>query len=68
MRWCLGDSPVSLMLSGMFLTLSLVLWLLSEYMIMLLDSGARRPRYEIAEEFSSNVQGYKTRLNVESRL
>ena len=61
-----GWTTVSLILSAMFMMLSLVLWLLSEYMIMLLDVGSRRPRYEIAEEFASEVQTRRRRLNVET--
>jgi hypothetical protein len=63
-----GWTTVSLMLSGMFLLLSLVLWLLSEYLILLLDAGARRPRYETTEEFKSNVQTRRQHLNVEAEL
>jgi hypothetical protein len=61
-----GWTTVSLMLSGMFFMLSVVLWLLSEYLVLVLDAGARRARYEIAEEFSSNVQTRRARLNVET--
>lgn len=61
-----GWTTVSLMLSAMFMMLSLVLWLLGEYMVLLLDPGARRPRYEIAEELNSEVQTRRQRLNVES--
>ena len=61
-----GWTTVSLMLSGMFFMLSVVLWLLSEYLVLVLDAGARRARYEIAEEFASNVQTRRARLNVET--
>lgn len=61
-----GWTTVSLMLSGMFFMLSVVLWLLSEYLVLVLDAGARRARYEIAEEFASNVQTRRQRLNVET--
>lgn len=63
-----GWTTVSLILSAMFMMLSLVLWLLSEYMIMLLDAGSRRPRYEIADEFASEVQTRRRRLNVETEV
>lgn len=63
-----GWTTVSLILSAMFMMLSLVLWLLSEYMILLLDAGARRPRYEIADEFASEVQTRRRRLNVETEV
>ena len=61
-----GWTTVSLMLSGMFFMLSVVLWLLSEYLVLVLDAGARRARYEIGEEFASNVQTRRARLNVET--
>jgi polyisoprenyl-phosphate glycosyltransferase len=61
-----GWTTVSLMLSGMFFMLSIVLWLLGEYLVLVLDAGARRARYEIAEEFASNVQTRRARLNVET--
>lgn len=63
-----GWTTLSLMLSGMFLMLALVLWLLSEYMLMLLDPGARRPRYEIAEEFCGQTRSSGGVLNVEAEL
>lgn len=63
-----GWTTVSLILSAMFLTFSLVLGMLSEYLIMLLDVGARRGRYEIAEEFASVVQPRSKLLNVETQL
>jgi len=61
-----GWTTLSLLMSGMFFLMSLVLWFLSEYMILLLDAGARRARYGIAEEFASNIQTRRQRLNVES--
>jgi hypothetical protein len=63
-----GWTTVSLMLSGMFMMLSLVLWLLSEYMLMLLDPGARRARYEIADEFGGQIRSPGNILNVETEL
>ncbi|HEV2442140.1 MAG TPA: hypothetical protein VGT07_06430 [Steroidobacteraceae bacterium] len=63
-----GWTTVSLILSAMFLTFSLVLGMLSEYLIMLLDVGARRGRYEIAEELASTVQPRSKLLNVETQL
>ncbi len=63
-----GWTTVSLILSAMFLTMSLVLGMLSEYLILLLDPGARRGRYEITEELSSSVQPRHKLLNVETRL
>ena len=61
-----GWTTMSLMLSSLFFLMSLVLGLLSEYMIMLLDSSARRPRYHTANEFSSRQQNRRQALNVES--
>ncbi len=63
-----GWTTVSLILSAMFLTMSLVLGMLSEYLILLLDAGARRGRYEIGEELSSGVQPRSKLLNVETEL
>jgi hypothetical protein len=63
-----GWTTVSLMLSGMFMMLALVLWLLSEYMLMLLDPAARRPRYEIADEFGGQLRSPGNILNVETEL
>lgn len=63
-----GWTTVSLILSAMFLTMSLVLGMLSEYLILLLDPGTRRGRYEIAEELSSTIQPRHRLLNVETRL
>lgn len=62
-----GWTTISLMLSGMFFMLSVVLWLLSEYLVLVLDAGARRARYEIVEEFASNVQTRRARINVETQ-
>jgi polyisoprenyl-phosphate glycosyltransferase len=63
-----GWTTVSLILSAMFLTFSLVLGMLSEYLILLLDVGARRGRYEIVEELASSVQPRSKLLNVETQL
>jgi len=62
-----GWTTVSLILSAMFLTMSLVLGMLSEYLILLLDAGARRGRYEIVEELASTVQPRSRLLNVETQ-
>jgi hypothetical protein len=63
-----GWTTLSLILSAMFLTMSLVLGVLSEYLILLLDPAARRGRYEIVEELSSGVQPRNKLLNVETQL
>lgn len=63
-----GWTTVSLMLSSMFMMLALVLWLLSEYMILLLDPAARRPRYEIADEFGGRLRPRDDKLNVDVEL
>jgi hypothetical protein len=63
-----GWTTLSLMLSGMFMMMALVLWLLSEYMLMLLDPGARRPRYEISDEFGGQLRSPDNMLNVETEL
>lgn len=63
-----GWTTLSLMLSGMFMMLALVLWLLSEYMLILLDPGARRPCYEIIDEFGGHAKVGERTLNVEAEL
>lgn len=63
-----GGTTVSLMLCVTFMMLALVLWLLCEYMQMLLDPGARRPRYEIVEEFGVGIRSTADILNVETEL
>lgn len=60
-----GWTTLSLQVSGMFFLISLVLWLLSEYLLLMFDHAARRNVYRIADEFSSNVQTRHIRLNVE---
>jgi len=37
-------------------------------MLILLDAGARRARYEVAEEFASALQPRRQLLNVETEL
>jgi hypothetical protein len=63
-----GWTTLSLILSAMFLTMSVVLGMLSEYLIHALDPAARRGRYEICEELTSGVQPRDRRLNVEVEL
>jgi glycosyltransferase involved in cell wall biosynthesis len=63
-----GWTTLSLMMSGMFMTFTLVLWLLSEYMLMLLDPGSRRPHYEIADEFRGGAPSFNDAVNVEVEL
>ena len=63
-----GWTTLSLMQSCMFMMLTLVLWLLSEYMLLLLDPAARRPRYEIVDEFGGQVRSQVEMVNVETEL
>lgn len=63
-----GWTTVSLLLSAMFLSLSVVLWLLTEFLVLSLNPAARRPDYEIFEEFGSNTVTLRGRLNVETEL
>ncbi len=63
-----GWTTLSFIISLMFMMLSLVLWLLSEYLILLLNPGSRQASYEITQEFSSNVQTRRQQLNVEVEL
>lgn len=61
-----GWTTLSLMMSSLFFLMAVVLGLLSEYMIMLLDTSARRPRYHTASEFASRHQTRRQALNVET--
>ncbi len=63
-----GWTTLSLMISGMFLMVALVLWLLSEYLVMLLDPRARQPQYEICDEFGGRMRRSDDVLNVETQL
>jgi hypothetical protein len=63
-----GWTTLSLMQSAMFMMLALVLWLFSEYMLMLLDPGSKRPRYEIADEFRGRAHPGDDALNVEAEM
>jgi glycosyltransferase involved in cell wall biosynthesis len=60
-----GWTTLSLQAAGMFFLISVVLWLLSEYLLLMFDRAARRNVYRIASEFSSNVQTRRARLNVD---
>lgn len=63
-----GWTSISLALSGMFVTLALVLWLLSEYMLTSIAPSIRRPRYEIADTFGTRIRSADRALNVEMEL
>ena len=63
-----GWTTLSFMMSGMFLSLTVVLWLLSEYMLIALDPTARRPHYEISDEFGGRPRSTGDDLNVETEL
>lgn len=63
-----GWASLSLLLSTIFTTLALVLWLLSEYMLLLLDPAARRPQYEITDEFGGQTKSLNELLNVETEV
>lgn len=60
-----GWTTVSLILSMMFLTMSTVLWLISEYLVMLSNPNSRKANYEIIERLSSNLQARNNFVNVE---
>ena len=60
-----GWTTVSLMMSLMFLTMSAVLWLISEYLVMLMDPYSRKSRYEVVERISSNIQARDSYINIE---
>ncbi len=60
-----GWTTVSLIMSMMFFTMSAVLWLISEYLVMLMDPYSRKSRYEIVERISSNIQARDHYTNIE---
>jgi hypothetical protein len=60
-----GWVTLSLQQSGMFFLLSLVLWVLSEYLMMMTAATAQGPAYHVATEYTSALLGRRKRLNVE---
>ena len=60
-----GWVTLSLQQSGMFFLLSLVLFVMGEYVLNLPALGGANPRWHVAREFMSATISCKSRLNVE---
>jgi polyisoprenyl-phosphate glycosyltransferase len=60
-----GWTTLSLQQSGMFLLISVVLLLLSEYVLHATSAAMRRPMYHVGREFVSERMGRSRRLNIE---
>lgn len=59
-----GWVTLSLQISGMFFLVSVILALLSEYIVRIFEGSLRRPLYLIAREKSSAVLSRNERLNI----
>jgi glycosyltransferase involved in cell wall biosynthesis len=59
-----GWITLSLQISGMFFLLSVILALLSEYIVRIFEGALRRPLYMVAREFSSSTTTRAHRLNI----
>ena len=59
-----GWTTLSLQISGMFFLFSIVLALLSEYVIRIFQGGLGRPAYHVAREVRSPALSREARLNV----
>ena len=60
-----GWTTLSLQLSGMFLLISLVLFILGEYIIQMASLSNQGPPYHIAQEFNSTIMTRQEKLNIE---
>lgn len=60
-----GWVTLSLQLSGMFLLVSLVLWMLGEYIMQLASLTNEGPTYHVAQEFTSAMMTRRQRLNID---
>ena len=63
-----GWVTLSLQQSGMFFLISLVLYILGEYIIHMAQTSAEGPSYHIAQELTSAKITRKDRLNVEVKI
>ena len=61
-----GWVTLSLQLSGMFLLISLVLWMLGEYILQLASLTNEGPMYHVAQEFTSATMTRRQKLNVDN--
>ncbi|BBO99928.1 glycosyltransferase [Sulfuriferula nivalis] len=60
-----GWVTLSLQQSGMFFLISLVLWMLGEYILHMASLSNEGPMYHVAQEFTSAVITRREKLNVE---
>ena len=61
-----GWVTLSLQQSGMFLLISLVLWMLGEYVLHMASLSNEGPIYHVAQEFNSFVITRRQKLNIEA--
>lgn len=60
-----GWVSLSLQQSGMFFLISLVLWMLGEYILHMVSLSNEGPMYHVAQEFTSPVMTRREKLNIE---
>ena len=60
-----GWVSTSLQLSGMFFLISLVLLVLSEYLLQITSVRNEGPLYHVKQEFTSDIINYREKLNVD---
>lgn len=60
-----GWVTLSLQQSGMFFLISLVLWMLGEYILHMASLSNEGPMYHVAQEFTSAVMSRREKLNIE---
>lgn len=60
-----GWVSLSLQQSGMFFLISLVLWMLGEYILHMVSLSNEGPMYHVAQEFTSSVMTRREKLNIE---
>lgn len=63
-----GWVTLSLQQSGMFFLISLVMWVLGEYILQMASLSNEGPNYYIAQEYTSAVMTRKNRLNVDDTV
>ncbi|KAA0181850.1 glycosyltransferase [Cupriavidus gilardii] len=61
-----GWTSISLQQSGMFVLISLVLWILGEYILQMARLSNEGPLYHVAQEFTSARLTRKEKLNIET--
>lgn len=60
-----GWVTLSLQQSGMFFLISMVLWMLGEYILHMARLSSEGPLYHVAQEFTSAVMTRREKLNIE---